>query len=62
MIRIQADKVDVQMESRAAKTHRERPTHRNLIELDQRANNTIDIETITKNNKIRNYSHGHKRI
>ena len=44
MIRIQADKVDVQMDATAAKTHRERPTHRNLVELDHRANNTtIDL-------------------
>ena len=45
-----------------AKTHRERSTNRNMIDLDHRANNTIDLDTITKNNRIRNYSHGHKRI
>ena len=59
MIRIQADKVDLQMDA-TAKTHRERPSKSNHIELDQ--NRTLDLDSLTKNNRIRNYSHGHKRM
>lgn len=58
MIRIQADKVDVRVD-RNAQTQRELPIP-NFIELEQ--NKTIDLESLTRNNKIRNYSHGNKRI
>lgn len=58
MIRIQAEKVDVRVD-RNAQTQRDLPIP-NIIEIDQ--NKTIDLESLTKNNKIRNYSHGHKRI
>jgi len=37
------------------------PQEGHLIQLD-RPNQTLDIQGLARNNKIRNYSHGHRRV
>ena len=73
MIRIQADKVAVELPGGiqlhpASKTYREQHNvhlhegpSTNLIQLD-RPTQTLDIQGLTRNNRIRNYSHGHRRV
>lgn len=56
MIRIQADKVDLRMEG--SKTQREESRH--VFEADP--DKPADLETLTRNNKIRGFSHGNKRV
>jgi hypothetical protein len=59
MIRIQADKVDVHLPA-AIKTEREITVSKHgEPETDSK---TIDLDAITKNNKIRGLSHGHQRV
>ena len=60
MIRIQADKVDLQLDE-PSKTQRDMAMNRNNLEFDDQDKNS-DIDLTVKNNKIRGYSHGHKRI
>ena len=60
MIRIQADKVDLQLDE-PSKTQRDMAMNRNNLEFDDQDKNS-DIDLTVKNNKIRAYSHGHKRI
>jgi len=60
MIRIQADKVDLQLDE-PSKTHRDLILNKNIIELEDQDKNS-EIDLMVRNNKIRGYSHGHKRI
>lgn len=60
MIRIQADKVDIQIDE-PSKTHRDVILNKNIIELDDQDKNS-DTDLMVINNKMRGYSHGHKRI
>lgn len=60
MIRIQAEKAEVPVDA-GAKTQRELPISRNILELDQ-SQKTIDLNSLPKGHKVRNLSHGHRRI
>lgn len=59
MIRIQADKADLNAEP-SAKTQRELPA-KNFIELDQ-SDKIPDVVQGGRTTKLRGLSHGHKRI
>jgi hypothetical protein len=60
MIRIQADKADLNAEP-SAKTQRELPISKNFIELDQ-SDKIPEVVQGGKTARLRGLSHGHKRI